>query len=74
MEYYQRIKNLREDSERTQKKIAALLNITQTNYAKIENGRIDISIDNLKKLYYLYQLSADYIIGITNEKKEMPKK
>ena len=74
MEYYQRIKNLREESERTQKEIAALLNMTQTNYAKIENGRIDISIDNLKKLCYLYQLSADYIIGITNEKKELPKK
>lgn len=74
MEYYQRIKNLREDSERNQKEIAALLNMTQTNYAKIENGRIDISIDNLKKLCYLYQLSADYIIGITNEKKQLPKK
>lgn len=74
MEYYQRIKDLREDSEQTQKQISEILNMTQTNYAKIENGHIQLSIDNLKKLCYLYQISSDYILGFTNEKKPLPKK
>lgn len=74
MEYYHRIKDLREDRDLTQKEIASILHITQTNYAKIENNKTGLSIDKLKILCYFYDVSADYILGFTNELKPLPKK
>ena len=74
MEYYHRIKDLREDKDLTQKEIANILHITQTNYAKIENNKTGLSIDKLKILCYFYNVSADYILGFTNQPKPLPKK
>ena len=65
---YQRIKDLREDRNLTQKDIAEILNMTQQNYSNIENGTTEITADRLIKLSVFYNASIDYILGLTNKK------
>ena len=74
MKYYQRLKDLREDKDLTQADIAKIINMSQTNYAKIENNKNGISIDNLIILCYFYDVSADYVLGFTNKLTPLPKK
>ena len=64
-----RLKDLREDMDMTQKKIASLLKITQQQYSLYENGIRRIPIDKLIFLAKYYNTSTDYILGLTNEKK-----
>lgn len=64
-----RLKDLREDMDMTQKKIASLLKITQQQYSLYENGIRLIPIDKLIFLAKYYNTSTDYILGLTNEKK-----
>ena len=64
MEYYERIKNLRIDHDKTQKEIAAVLNTSQSYYAKYENGIRPLPIDRLQELCRYYRVSADYILGL----------
>lgn len=70
MKYYERLKQLREDNDLTQKQIAEIINCTQTAYSKYEKGQREISIDNLIKLIKFYEVSADYILGISNIQKQ----
>lgn len=67
--YRERIKSLREDSDLTQAQLGKLLNKSQQGYSHIESGRAELKIDDLIKLCEFYNLSADYIIGLTNTKK-----
>lgn len=64
MEYYERIKNLRIDTDRTQKELADYLGTNQSYYAKYENGHRPLPIDRLKQLCNYYNVSADYILGL----------
>ena len=64
--YYKRIKELREDNDKGQKEIATILNISQGNYSFIENGIANLKADDLKKLAIFYNVSADYILELTN--------
>ena len=66
MNYRERIKNLREDNDYTQEFIGKLLNKSQQGYNHIEAGRAELKIDDLIKLCKLYKVSADYIIGLTD--------
>lgn len=70
---YERIKNLREDKDLSQKEIARILNMSQTGYSKYEVGTNDIPTKILIKLSELYNTSIDYILGITNETKPYKK-
>lgn len=65
----ERIKNLREDKDLSQTKIAELLNCTQTTYSRYETGNLNIPIDALIKLAIYFNTSIDYLIGLTDEKK-----
>ena len=65
--YKERLRELREDRDLSQREIAELLNCTQTAYGKWENGKRDIKIDDLIKLAKFYNVSLDYIAGLTNE-------
>lgn len=65
MEYYDRIRGLREDKDKTQKEIADFLGTNQSYYAKYENGKRPLPIDRLKKLCEYYNVSADYILGLS---------
>ena len=64
MEYYNRIRALREDHDLTQKDIATLLKTTQSYYAQYENGHRGMPITHLKSLCEYYHVSADYILGL----------
>ena len=69
-----RLKEIREDRDYKQKDIANVLKTTQQQYSKYELGIQLIPIDRLEKLADFYNLSIDYIIGRTNERKPYPKK
>lgn len=64
MEYYERIKNLRIDSDKKQKDLAEYLKTGQSYYAKYENGKRPLPIDRLRELCLYYHVSADYILGL----------
>lgn len=66
---YNRIKELREDKDLNQTKIAKYLNMSQTGYSKYETGENDIPTRVLIELAYFYDTSIDYLLGITNERK-----
>lgn len=64
MDYRTRLKNLREDSDYTQSYIGSLLQKSQQGYNHIETGRAELKIEDLIVLCKLYNVSADYIIGL----------
>ena len=68
MAYYKRIRDLRKDSDFTQKYVAEYLSMKQPQYFRYENGTRDIPSDILIKLSELYNTSTDYILGLTNIK------
>lgn len=70
---YSRIRNLREDKDKTQKEIGRLLNMSQTGYNQYEIGKNDIPTKVLMQLAIYYETSVDYILGLTNEKKPYPR-
>lgn len=65
---YQRIKDLREDSDLTQKELGEKLNLTQRTYAYYESGERTIPPEILIKIADFYHTSIDYILGRTNKK------
>jgi transcriptional regulator with XRE-family HTH domain len=66
---YQRLKDLREDSDLTQQVLANLLNISQTTYSRYESGILDIPSISLIKLAKFYNTSIDYLVGLTDNKR-----
>ncbi len=67
MKYIRRIRDLREDNDKTQKEIAELLGTSQTMYARYERGANDLPIRHLIKLCEIYNVSADYILGLADK-------
>ena len=63
MYYYERLRDLREDADLTQKEAGAILNTTQQQYAKYELGVQEIPTHHLLRLAEHYHVSMDYIIG-----------
>ena len=68
-----RIKDLREDNDKTQKELASILGIQQNSYSQIENEVNNLQVDHLIKLAKFYNTSTDYIWGLTPEKKPYPR-
>ena len=64
MEYVKRIRDLREDRDKTQQEIAQVLGTSQTMYARYERGANELPIRHLLALCELYGVSADYLLGI----------
>lgn len=69
MALYTRLKDLREDKELKQSEIAGMLKISQQHYSLIETGKIETTFDKIIKLSKFYDVSIDYIAGLTNEKR-----
>ena len=65
VEYWKRLKGLREDHDKSQREIAEFLGTEQSYYAKYENGKRPLPIDRLKALCEYYNVSADYILGLS---------
>ena len=74
MDYRTRLKNLREDNDFTQAQIGELIKKSQQGYNHIETGRAELKIEDLAILCNFYKVSADYIMGLTDEKNPHPKK
>ncbi|MDD6491470.1 MAG: helix-turn-helix transcriptional regulator [Firmicutes bacterium] len=72
MNYTTRIRNLREDSDKTQQEIADYLGTSQTMYARYERGANEMPIRHLIKLAQYYHVSLDYLCGLTNVKHPYP--
>ena len=66
---YKRIRDLREDRDLTQKHLAKVLNCSQQVYSNYELGQRDIPTDILIKLSSFYNVSVDYILGISDNPK-----
>ena len=73
MTYLNRIKDLREDSDVTQTRIARMINVAQTTYSDYEKGKIRIPIDIVIKLAEFYDVDMNYITGVSNIKQKFPK-
>lgn len=69
---YQRIKDLREDKNLSQKEIGNIIGMSQTGYSKYETGENDIPTQILFQLADFYETSVDYILGHTNIKNPYP--
>ena len=63
-----RLKDLREDCDLKQRDVATILGMSQTGYSKYECGTNDIPTNVLIKLSDFYNVSVDYILGITDIK------
>ena len=64
---YRRIRDLREDNDKTQAEIAQILNTYTTQYRRWESGETEIPAHKIIELCKYYKVSADYILGITNK-------
>lgn len=62
---YQRIRDLREDRDLTQRELAEYLNCSQGAYSNYGLGQRDIPTDVLGRLANLYNVSIDYLLGQT---------
>ena len=75
---YQRIRDLREDRDLTQGKIAAILHVSQATYSRYESGSLELPIAALLTLAEFYNTSTDYILERTDDStppvKPQPKK
>ncbi len=72
MHYRKRIRSLREDHELTQTQVAELLHIGQRTYADYELGKTRIPVDSLIILARHYNVSMDYMTGVSDIKKKFP--
>ena len=59
---YRRLRDLREDNDFTQQKLAEMIGMSQTGYAKYETGENDIPTQILIKLSRIYNVSIDYLL------------
>ena len=67
--FFQRLADLRIDSDKTQQEIADLLDCKREVYRRYEKGIHEIPVWALIKLAQYYNTSTDYILGLTNEPK-----
>ena len=65
---YKRIRDLREDTDLTQKEVSKVLNCSQQVYSNYELGQRDIPTDILIKLSKFYKVSVDYILGLKDDR------
>lgn len=72
--YPEILRDLREDRDYTQKQIAEVLGTTQQVYSRYENGVNELPIRHLKTLCEFYQVSADYVLGISSCARQRPPK
>lgn len=63
---YQRLRDLREDRDLLQRQVAERLRCSQQVYSNYERGERDIPTDILIRLSEFYDVSVDYLLGLTN--------
>lgn len=70
---YQRIRDLREDSDKSQTELANMLNCSQQTYSNYELGQRTIPPEILIALARLHDTSIDYLLGLTNVREPYPR-
>ena len=71
MSIYQRIKDLREDADKSQAEIAKILGTTQSYYAQYENGKRAIPLERMIALAKYYNISLDYLAGLIDTPRKL---
>lgn len=66
MMYYPRLRDLREDHDLTQDQLVAILGMHKTTYTNYEQGKREIPFNLVIRLAKLYNVSIDYIAGLTS--------
>lgn len=74
MIYTERIRALREDNDLKQKDLCKILKKSQQGYSHLENGNAKFTVEDIITICRYYNISADYILGFTDEPKPLPKK
>ena len=72
MDYRQRLRDVREDRDLSQAEVGKVLNKSQQGYSHIENGRAELKIEDLITLCRYYNLSAEYLIGLSSKPLSCP--
>ncbi|MBO5378428.1 MAG: helix-turn-helix transcriptional regulator [Ruminiclostridium sp.] len=65
---FERVRNLREDNDKKQRELAEYLNVSQNTYSQYETGVIALSAENAVKLAKFYNVSVDYLLGVSDKK------
>ena len=68
MGYYSRLRDLREDKDLSIRKLAELLHLQRTTYHNYETGKRELPFELAITLSKFYDVSLDYIAGLTNKK------
>ena len=68
---FRRIRDLREDSDRTQQEVADYLVVHTNVYRRYELGQREIPVWAVIKLAKFYRVSTDYLLGLTDERKPL---
>lgn len=68
---YQRLRDLREDADLTQDQLVKMLEMPKTSYTNYEQGKREIPFCLVIRLAKLYNVSIDYIAGLTNEPRKL---
>lgn len=68
---FQRIQDMRNDADLSQRQISEILHISQRSYSHYETGTRNIPVEMLIRLANYYDTSIDYLVGRTNNKKMM---
>ena len=68
---YQRLRDLREDADKSQEEIAKIIGTTQSYYAQYENGKRAIPFERMVILAKYYNVSLDYMAGLIDKPKKL---
>ena len=71
---YGRIRDIRNDRGLTQKQIAKILHVSQNTYSQYEIGTSRFPLDVVVKLAEFYDVSMDYLVGLTDDPAPYPRK
>ncbi len=71
MAKYQRIRDMREDADLSQAKLGEILHISQRSYSHFETGTRSLPVDVLIKLADFYEVSVDYLLERTDDKRRL---
>ena len=71
MHFYQRLRDLREDHDLTQEKVAEILGISRQHYALYEKGQRELPMHQFMKLARLYNVTLDYLSGLIDTPRKL---
>lgn len=74
MHLYQRLRDIREDADKTQAEIAKVLMISPQHYSMYERGERELPMHHFMTLARYYNVSLDYLAGMIDTPRKLDKK